>query len=222
VSAGRALVVFDLDGTLVDSSRDLATALNAALRRLAPATPALPLEIVRSYIGEGARVLVKRSLEYAGLARAAEEVLPAFFEAYQSCLLDTTRLYAGVAEVLDALRVHTLAVLTNKPGDMSRQILDGLGVRDRFLRVYGGGDFPTRKPDPEGLRRLMADADTGAAHTVMVGDSAVDVETGRAAGAHTVGVSYGFDPRSLERSPPDLLLSDLRELPARLPALLGV
>jgi phosphoglycolate phosphatase len=210
----RALVVFDLDGTLVDSSRDLANAVNAALRRADASAPVLSLDVVRSFIGSGARNLVARSLVHAGIALPADEALPLFLEEYERRLTEHTRFYPGVEEVLDRLAAHPLAVLTNKPGDMSRRILDALGAGPRFFRVYGGGDLPSRKPDPDGLQRLMAEAMAAPAATVMVGDSAIDVRTGRAAGAHTVGVRYGFDPESLHSEPPDALLDALSELPA--------
>jgi phosphoglycolate phosphatase len=119
-----------------------------------------------------------------------------------------------VEETLDRLSAHALAVLTNKPGDMSRRILDVLGAGPRFFRVYGGGDLPSRKPDPDGLMRLMAEAMATPRTTVMVGDSAIDVRTGRAAGARTVGVRYGFDPESLVSEPPDAVFDRLQELPA--------
>jgi phosphoglycolate phosphatase len=145
------------------------------------------------------------------------DVLPLFLEVYRGHLLDRSRLYPGVPEALDALRGFRLAVLTNKPGDMSRTILEGLGVAGRFARVCGPEDVPGRKPDPAGLRWLMKDAGLGAAATVMVGDSAVDVRTGRAAGVRTVGVSYGMDPEGLRADPPDVMIDDLRALPGLLP-----
>jgi len=107
-------------------------------------------------------------------------------------------------------------VLTNKPGGMSRKILTGLGIGDRFVRVYGGGDIPERKPDPGGLIRLMTETGLGPQDTLMVGDSAIDVRTGRAAGVKTVGVTSGFDPASLAAEPPDVVIHDLRALPEAL------
>ena len=214
----RGLVVFDLDGTLIDSSQDLATAVNRALARVAPGSPPLSLETVRGMIGEGARNLVAKSLATAGIASTPEELLPVFLECYSECLLDRTQPYPGVREALDLLDGCALAVLTNKPGEMSRRILEGLGMSERFFRVYGGFDLPSRKPDPQGLRLLLHEASARAEDAVMVGDSAIDVRTGRAAGVRTVGVSYGFDPLSLEREPPDVLIADLRELPALLQA----
>jgi len=214
MTALRVLVVFDLDGTLIDSSRDLANAVNAALRRVDPAAPTLALDVVRSFIGSGARKLVARSLVHAGIALPAEDVLPVFLEEYERRLTEHTRFYPGIEAVLDRLAEHPLAVLTNKPGAMSRRILEALGAAPRFFRVYGGGDLPSRKPDPEGLQRLMAESMATPAATVMVGDSSIDVQTGRAAGARTVGVRYGFDPESLILEPPDALYDSLDALPA--------
>jgi phosphoglycolate phosphatase len=210
------LLVFDLDGTLVDSAEDLADAINAALAALEPGTRPLPTPLVRSLIGSGARNLVARSLAAAGLERPLDEVLPVFLRHYQGCLLVKTRPYPGVVEALDRLADRTLAVLTNKPGDMSRAILAGLGLLPRFFRVYGAGDVPTRKPDPAGLSRLLEEARVPAGDAVIVGDSAIDVRTGRAAGVSSVGVTYGFDAESFSADPPDILLDDLRALPDRL------
>jgi phosphoglycolate phosphatase len=210
------LVVFDLDGTLIDSSRDLAAAVNRAVQRAAPGVARLPEDVVRSFIGSGARVLIARSLTEAGVSRSVDEVLPVFLEEYGRGLLDATRLYPGTAEALERLRFCPLAVLTNKPGDMSRAILEGLGVADRFFRIYGAGDVDARKPDPAGLRRIAAEAGVEPQAAVMVGDSGIDVQTGRAAGALTAGVTYGFDTRSFRDDPPDLLVSSLTELADRL------
>jgi len=212
------LVVFDLDGTLIDSARDLGAAVNEALQRLAPGTAPVPLDTVRTFIGEGAGMLVSRAVAATGVALSTDAVRPVFLDCYSSRLLDTTTLYPGVAEALDALGDRTLAVLTNKPGGMSRRILSGLGVAGRFAWICGAGDVPTRKPDPSGLRLLLDRAAVAPGAAVIVGDSAIDVRTGRAAGVRTVGVTYGLDPASLHAAPPDLLIDDLRELPGRLAA----
>jgi phosphoglycolate phosphatase len=206
------LLVFDLDGTLVDSSRDIAAAANAALGRLAPGAAAIPLDAILSFVGEGARLLVERCLGYTGLGLSADEVLRVYLECYAERLLDTTRLYPGVAEALDALEGTSLAVLTNKPGGFSRSILEGLGVAPRFARIWGAGDVPSRKPDPEGLRRLMGELGASAAETWMVGDSATDVEAARAAGVKAAGVTWGFHPVALRAAGPDLLLDNPRAL----------
>jgi phosphoglycolate phosphatase len=215
VTAPRArarLVVFDLDGTLIDSSRDLAAAVNRALRRAAPDAPALPEDVVRTFIGSGARVLITRSLAEAGLPQSVDEVLALFLEEYRRGLLDATRLYPGTEDALSRLRDRRLAVLTNKPGDMSRVILEGLGVAGRFFRIYGAGDVEARKPDPAGLRRIAEEAGVDVEEAVMVGDSGIDVRTGRAAGALTAGVTYGFDVDSFRDDPPDILVRSLTEL----------
>ena len=214
IAAALPLVVFDLDGTLVDSSVDLANAVNAALRRLDPKSKPMAVDVVRGFIGSGARNLVARSVAYAGAAVEPDAALPVFLEEYRPRLTENTRFYPGVERALDELAAHPLAVLTNKPGDMSRGILDALGASDRFFRVYGGGDLPSKKPDPEGLLRLMAEAGAEPASTVMVGDSAIDVRTGRGAAVFTVGVTYGFDPDSLSADAPDALIHTLAELPA--------
>ena len=200
------LLVFDLDGTLVDSSRDIAASVNAAVRRVAPGTTEIPLAAILSFVGEGARVLVERSLRHTGLDLPADEVLPVYIECYAERLLDTTRLYPGVAEALEALAGPALAVLTNKPGDFSRRILESLGVAGRFARILGAGDVPSRKPDPGGLLRLMADADAARERTWMIGDSATDVAVARAAGVRVAGVTWGFHPVALRAAGPDCLI----------------
>jgi phosphoglycolate phosphatase len=200
------LLVFDLDGTLVDSVRDLAVAANEAIAEVAPGSPVVPLEAVVSYVGEGARILVERCLRHAGLGLEPEAVLPVFFETYARHLLDTTALYPGVAAALDTLSGATLAVLTNKPGDFSRTILEGLGVAARFARVWGYGDVPARKPDPSGLLRLVEELGATPAETWMIGDSAIDMRTARAAGVRACGVTWGLDPAGVRAAAPAVLL----------------
>jgi phosphoglycolate phosphatase len=206
------LVVFDLDGTLIDSTADLAAAVNATLARIAPDAPALPKGRIRSFVGHGVGMLVARALAEARLPARPEDVLPVYLDIYRRGMLNETRLYPGVAETLSLLEGYALAVLTNKPGDLARAILEGLGVAGRFARICGPEDVPARKPDPAGLRELMAEAGAGPEATAMVGDSPVDVRTGRAAGVLTVGVSYGLDPEGLRAEPPDVMLDDLRAL----------
>jgi phosphoglycolate phosphatase len=208
------LLVFDLDGTLVDSSRDIAAAANAALARVAPGAAPIPLDAVLSFVGEGARLLVERCLAHVGSDLPADAVLPVYLECYAARLLDTTYLYPGVAEALGALAGPDLAVLTNKPGDMSRAILNGLGVGARFARVWGAGDVPARKPDPAGLLRLMADLGALAEETWMVGDSATDVAAARAAGVRVAGVSWGFHPGALREARPDRMFDRPADLVA--------
>jgi phosphoglycolate phosphatase len=206
------LLVFDLDGTLVDSTRDLAAATNAALQQAAPGAPEVPLAAVVRFVGEGARLLIERSLRHAGLDLDADQVLPLFLDCYGKRLLDTTRLYPGVAEGLDALAARTLAVLTNKPGPFSRTILEGLGVASRFARIWGAGDVSERKPAPSGLLRLAAELGARREETLMIGDSVTDVATARAAGIAVVGVAWGLDPPGLRAAEPDRILEDPGQL----------
>ena len=210
----KRLLVFDLDGTLVDSSRDLATATNATIQRVAPDSPKIPHETLRSFVGDGARVLMERSIRHTRLDRGVDEVLPVFLECYAECLLETTDLYPGIQAALDAFDEDdpVLAVLTNKPGAFSRTILDGLGVASRFSLVWGPDDAPARKPDPSGLLGLVADLGSGPDDTWMIGDSPVDVKTARAAGVRVAGVTWGLNPEGLRREGPDRLIDDPRDL----------
>jgi phosphoglycolate phosphatase len=200
------LLVFDLDGTLVDSSRDLAAATNAALGRVAPDAPAVPLEKIRTFVGNGAGVLIEKSLRHAGIDHPLDDVLPVFLECYEECLLDTTVPYPGIPSALEALRGVALAVLTNKPGPLARKLLEGLGLARHFERIWGGGDVDARKPDPAGLLRLVAELEATTGETWMIGDSPVDVRTGRAAGVRVAGVTWGLAPEELRREAPDRLL----------------
>jgi len=208
---GIRLIVLDLDGTLIDSSHDLTTAVNAALQALAPGAPPLAHDTVRSFVGDGASKLVERALAATRVARTLDEVLPLFLDAYARCLLDTTALYPGVKETLGSWSGRRLAVLSNKPGAMCREILRGLGVADRFFRIYGGDDC-VKKPDPGGILRLIGEAGVTRAETVMVGDSANDIRTGQAAGVSTIAVTYGFDAAGALRESPDAVVGDLREI----------
>jgi phosphoglycolate phosphatase len=210
------LIVFDLDGTLIDSTQDIASAVNATLRRLAPGRAPLPMETVRSFIGDGVRELIARSLAEAGVSTPLDDAQAVFLRCYRDCMLETTRLHQGVAPALARLASRTLSVLSNKPGELSREILAALGVAGRFARIYGGGDVPGRKPDPGGLLRLMEEAGARRRETLMVGDSPVDVRTGKAAGVGTAGVTYGLDPAGVAAEGPDMLFESLEGLADRL------
>lgn len=185
-----SLIVFDLDGTLVDSRRDLAAAANALLR--ACGAPALDEEAVGRMVGDGAAMLVKRAFDAAGVPQPPD-ALARFLVLYGERLLDTTRPYEGVPELLAALGGRMpMAVLTNKPRAMAETMLAGLGLRDFFGDVFGGdGPYP-RKPDAQGLQALTqaAGADPGAA--VLVGDSPVDLRTARSARTLICLARYGF------------------------------
>lgn len=187
--AGAGLVVFDLDGTLIDSAADLAAAASALAVELGGRP--LSLAEVVAMVGEGAAVLVRRALTAAGVDPGTPGATARFLELYDARLLDTTAPYPGVAAMLDALEpLVPLAVLTNKPLAPSLRLLDALGLRRYFLDVLGGdGPWP-RKPDPAGLQALRLHAAGGP--VVMVGDSPVDGETAARAGAAFVLAHYGF------------------------------
>ena len=209
----RALV-FDLDGTLIDSKLDLALAVNATLANAGRAE--LPHERVFSYVGQGAMRLVERAL---GDGATPEEITRAhdfFLSYYRAHMLDNTILYPGVLECLEALASRPMAVLTNKPWRFSREIIEGLGIARYFREIHGGNSFETKKPDPFGMRAILTTFGVEPDHAMLVGDSDVDVKTARNAGAWACGVTNGFGAETLKEFPPDILLDSLAELPAYL------
>jgi phosphoglycolate phosphatase len=211
------LVIFDLDGTLIDSRLDLVHSVNAALRHIG--RPALPDHVIASYVGDGAPLLIQRAL---GGERVDEAVvrqgLQFFLSYYREHKLDHTTVYEGVKEALTAVQrasngiPRKLAVLSNKPVVPSRAIVEALGLAPFFVQVYGGNSFATKKPDPEGALKLLDEIGVRPEQAAIVGDSHVDVETGRNAGLLTVGVNYGFAPHTLRDQPPDVLLDSPSEL----------
>lgn len=205
------LLIFDLDGTLIDSRLDLANAVNA-MRAHMGMRP-LENERVYSYVGNGAPVLVRRSLGEQASEAEVQEALEFFLEYYREHDLDYTTLYPGVRESLDRFRDagKRMAVLTNKPVRMSRNIVDGLGVGGHFFQVYGGNSFEFKKPHPIGVETLMTEAGVARDSTMMVGDSSVDVETARNAGIACCGLTYGFQPESLHDPAPELLMPRMED-----------
>jgi phosphoglycolate phosphatase len=213
------LIVFDLDGTLIDSRRDLADAANALIVERG-GTP-LPIDDIASMVGEGAALLVRRALKTAGADRHIERDLPRFLELYDERLLAHTRLYDGTREMLEALGSRaTLAVLTNKPQRPTERILDGLGIAPLLSHVVGGDTTHGRKPDPAGLKHLMSAAGASADQTMMIGDSAIDLRTGRAAGVRCALVRYGFGFKTAEDliSGSELIVDAPGELAALVPS----
>jgi phosphoglycolate phosphatase len=217
------LVIFDLDGTLIDSRLDLVHSVNAALRHIG--RPELPEHVIASYVGDGAPVLIHRALGGEQVDEATvREGLEFFLSYYKEHKLDHTTVYPGIMEVLQSIQQsgngvpRKLAVLTNKPVHASRAIIQALGMGPLFAQVYGGNSFATKKPDPEGARKLLAEMGAAAERTVIVGDSHTDVETGRNAGLWTVGVTYGFAPQTLADASPDVQVDH----PAELADLFGV
>jgi phosphoglycolate phosphatase len=209
------LVLFDLDGTLIDSEQDLANSVNAMLRHFG--RKELPLEVIDTYIGDGAPMLIRRALGDPAHAAFLQEALNYFLLYYREHKLDNTRPYEGIAmalqqaEIFDG-RARQMAVLTNKPVRASRDILAGLGLSQYFFQTYGGNSFETKKPDPLGAQTLMTEAGATPEETVMVGDSEVDVLTARNANLWSIGVTYGFAPHTLERTHPDVLVDTPQEL----------
>jgi len=208
-------VIFDLDGTLIDSQQDLVNSVNAT--RAWMGLPALEDHTVASYVGNGAPVLIRRALGDEASQEDVDRGLQHFLAYYRDHMLDHTRLYPGVRESLDVLKERGLAmaVLTNKPVRFSQLLVEGLGLADHFYRVYGGNSFPDKKkPDPIGIDTLRAEAGAEREATLMVGDSAVDVKTARNAGVLVAGVTFGFQPESFAEDPPDLLIDRMEHLAA--------
>jgi phosphoglycolate phosphatase len=219
------LLVFDLDGTLIDSAQDLCNSVNAALNEVG--RNSLPDPLIASFVGNGAPMLMRRSLAVVSgvstdtvneeqLARAYQY----FLQYYREHKLDFTYAYAGVLDALKALHelhdapggpLRTMAVLTNKPVRPARGICEGLGLAGYFLHIYGGDSFPVKKPDPLGLRSLMEETGSSPEETVMIGDSQVDIETARNAGAWSLGCAFGFGPQNMVNTPPDILVDSAAE-----------
>ncbi len=225
------LLVFDLDGTLIDSRMDLANSVNAMLEHVGK--PTLPHTTIASYIGDGASALVRRSLEHDASGHAPdplkpntlEEALSWFLAYYRVHLLDFTHVYPGVLEALSAIRVRhpllPMAVLTNKPVGPSRTICAELGLERFFFINYGGDSFATKKPHPQGLLQLITEAaeidpSITPQTTVLVGDSHVDIETARAAGTRCLGCTYGLSPQTLAAAHADATVDYASEWPSAL------
>ncbi len=221
------LLVFDLDGTLIDSAQDLCNSVNATLAHFG--CKQLPDPVVASYIGDGAIMLIRRALFGVDAVEVDEPFLARayawFLDYYREHKLDFTYAYNGVIESLAALRrlhdapsgtARVMAVLTNKPVRPAQAICEALNLAPFFLHIYGGNSFKTKKPDPEGILALMTEAGAKPAETVMIGDSQVDVETARNAGAWSIGCTFGLSPASLAANPPDILVDSPAEWTAAL------
>jgi phosphoglycolate phosphatase len=206
------LAIFDLDGTLIDSQTDLVNSVNAT--RIHMGLGVIEPRVVASYVGNGAPVLIQRSLGPDATAQDCERALAYFLSYYRDHMLDHTDLYPGVRDALDRLRAAgvRMAVLTNKPVRFSEGIIDGLGLATHFSRIYGGNSFTAKKPHPIGIDTLRSELAAPREQTLMVGDSAVDVRTARNAGVAACGVTFGFQPETFDDSPPDFLIDDMRDL----------
>jgi phosphoglycolate phosphatase len=213
-AAVRALI-FDLDGTLIDSKLDLAISINATLKNMGRAP--LPHETIFGMVGSGASVLVQRALGLKDVTHAEVETgLAYFLSYYRSHMLDNTVAYPGVREGLELLEKYPMAVLTNKPVNFSRAILDGLGLSRYFRFVYGGNSFEKKKPHPMGVETLLRELVFQPQEAMIIGDSEIDTQTARNSGIWACGVTYGLGTESLKKFPPDLMLDSLTELPAHL------
>ena len=208
------LVIFDLDGTLIDSRLDLIHSVNAMLRHVKHSE--LPGEVVASYVGDGAPMLVRRALGDPDDEQFFKQALEFFLSYYREHKLDHTLVYDGIPEALRQIQSNgsqrKMAVLSNKPVNPSRAIVEALGLAGFFVNIYGGNSFETKKPDPLGVQTLLRETGTLPEHALIIGDSSIDVLTGRNAGIATCGVTYGFAPHTLCEAPPDITINSPREL----------
>jgi phosphoglycolate phosphatase len=210
------LLIFDLDGTLIDSRLDLVHSVNAMLRHVGRTE--LPGDVVASYVGDGAPVLVQRALGEPADEALRNASLEYFLGYYRLHKLDHTTVYDGIPEVLASLAhasngiQRQMAVLSNKPVRPSQDIVHALGLGDFFVRIYGGNSFVTKKPDPLGAETILHETGAKPEEALIIGDSSIDVLTGRNAGLWTCGVTYGFAPHTLENVTPDVLVDTPHEL----------
>ncbi len=204
------LLIFDLDGTLIDSRLDLIHSVNAMLRQFGRSE--LPGDLIATYVGDGAPMLVRRALGDPEDDQLFRSALEYFLSYYRQHKLDHTIVYRGIPEALARISQprnsmqRQMAVLSNKPVNPSRDIVKALGLGDFFVSVYGGNSFATKKPDPLGVKTILQETGVDARETLMIGDSAIDILTGRNAGLWTCGVAYGFAPHTLEDVPPDVMV----------------
>jgi len=203
-------LIFDLDGTLIDSKQDLIHSVNAMLRELGRRE--LAAETISGYIGHGAPRLVARALGDESTEEEQQRALQFFLSYYEHHKMDTTCAYAGVAETLEKLASLPMAVLTNKPVRISVRILDAMGLSKYFRSIYGGNSFETKKPDPLGARTILRELGAGPHETLLVGDSEVDVQTARNAGTLAAAVNYGFGVHDRGAYPADIYLERFEEL----------
>ena len=210
-----SLLIFDLDGTLIDSRLDLAHAVNAT-RAHAGRHP-LPNETIYTYVGNGAPVLIQRAMGPEASERDTASALEFFLNYYKHHAVDYTELYPGVKDSLEGLYESgvAMAVLTNKPVRISQAILEHFGLSRLLARIYGGNSFEQKKPHPIGIDTLREELGKAREDTWMVGDSAVDVQTARNAGVQVCGVTWGFQPESLREDPPDVLVDRIEDFTSR-------
>ena len=217
IHSGAAAVVWDLDGTLVDSATDIATSLNRLLGENELA--ALDDALIKNMIGEGVAVLIRRGFEAHGITpdgKRLESLVERFLVIYSAVATASTRLFPGAREALQSLSDAGLrqAICTNKPEAITRQVLAGLGIADCFDVVIGGDTLPRNKPDPLPLRTALEGLDVAPERSLMVGDSAIDVQTAHAAGVSIAFVTFGYGPGPSHPHKADYLIDDFADLPA--------
>lgn len=205
------VIIFDLDGTLIDSRLDLANSVNFIRTQLA--LEPLDHHVIFSYIGDGVAKLIQRAVGEGFGQESVQQGVEAFLRHYRHHLLDNTVLYPGVLEVLADLGHQVLTVLTNKPLESTLAILQGLKIQNRFRFVHGGNSFEQKKPHPVGIKKILEDTRISRNRALIVGDSRVDIETGQNAQIATCGVTYGLASNTLAECKPQFLIGDLRELP---------
>jgi phosphoglycolate phosphatase len=207
----RALI-FDLDGTLIDSKRDLIHSVNAMLAEMGRAR--LDEETISGYIGHGAPLLVSRALGSTAKEEELRRALQFFLAYYEEHKMDSTCAYPGIPEALAELsrKKVPMAVLTNKPVKISVRILESLGLASYFRVIYGGNSFETKKPDPFGANKILSEFGAPPRETMIVGDSEVDVQTARNAGTIAAAVNYGFGVHDRTQHPADIYLDKLTDL----------
>jgi phosphoglycolate phosphatase len=203
-------IIFDLDGTLIDSKRDLIHSVNAMLEEMR--RPQLAAEIISGYIGHGAPQLVARALGGTATEEDLKHALQFFLGYYEEHRMDSTCAYPGVAETLVQLGHVAMAVLTNKPARISVRILTTLGLAKHFRAIYGGNSFETKKPDPFGAKTILRELGVGAGEALIVGDSEVDVQTARNTGTRAAAVNYGFGIHDRKAYPADVYLDRFVDL----------
>jgi phosphoglycolate phosphatase len=218
-------VVFDLDGTLVDTAPDLISALNFVLGR--EGLPPVPLKSARNMIGAGARKLIERGLELEGCTMSTDDVdrlMRDFIEYYAAHIADASRPFDGLEAALDDLEAqgYRFAVCTNKLEWLSKRLLDQLGLSGRFAAICGADTFGVAKPDPVILQQTVARAGGQLATTIMVGDAGPDVGVARRAGIPVIGVEFGYTDVPIAELKPDLVIGHMRELPAAVNSLIKV
>jgi phosphoglycolate phosphatase len=218
------IVVFDLDGTLVDTAPDLIGALNFIMDR--EGLPPVPLHSARNMIGAGARKLIERGLELEGRAATPEDVTRLttdFIDYYAAHIADASRPFEGLEDALDELatRGYRFAVCTNKLEWLSKLLLDRLGLSSRFSAICGADTFGISKPDPAILRQTVARAGGQLASTIMVGDAGPDIGVARRAGIPVIGVEFGYTDVPIADLKPDRLIGHMRQLPAAVESLMS-